>query len=204
MLFIEEIWAITVSYIQPALKDATRDNVGLSRVYSQWAGKTRIFIPLRRDILSGNIESDVDLDRIVTDKVIASLLNENESGGTDFARDITDVQDEIHDIDQEKIDTETDNLKSIEEELNETIEDLREQLEKSTNEEEKGEIQKQIEEKRSERDVLEKKGSELKGSQEKLDKSQDKLDTQRDMVKEKLQENIDEENKDKNLPKPGK
>ncbi|AYE36592.1 hypothetical protein DB313_03895 [Borrelia turcica IST7] len=191
------------SYIQPALKDATKDNIGLSRVYSQWAGKTRIFIPLRRDILSGSIESDVDLDRIVTDKVIASLLNENESGGTDFARDITDVQDEVHDIDQEKVDAETDTLKSIEEELDETIEDLREQLEKSTNEEEKGEIQKQIEEKRSERDVLEKKGNELKDSQEKLDKSQDKLDTQRDMVKEKLQENIDEENKDKNLPKPG-
>ncbi|QMU99618.1 hypothetical protein F0310_03690 [Borrelia sp. A-FGy1] len=191
------------SYIQSSLKDITKDNVGLSRVYSQWAGKTRIFIPLKRNILSGSIESDVDLDRIVTDRVISALLSENESGGTDFARDITDIQDEIHDIDQEKVDNETDILKSIQDELDEDIEDLRKQLEKSTSEEEKKEIQKQIEEKRSEKEALEKKGSELKESQDKLDKNQEKLEIQRDIVKEKLQENIDEENKGKNLPKPG-
>ena len=191
------------SYVQPALKDATKDNVGLSRVYSQWAGKTRIFIPLRRDILSGNVGSEVDLDRIVTERVIASLLNENESGGTDFARDITDVQDEIRDIDQERVDIESESLKSIEEELNETIEDLREQLEKATSEDEKGRIQEQIKDKRNERDALEKRGSGLKDSQEKLDEGQDKLDAQRDMVKERLQEDIDDENKDKDLPKPG-
>ncbi|UER67889.1 P83/100 family protein [Borrelia sp. BU AG58] len=191
------------AYIEPSLKDATKDNVGLSRVYSQWAGKTLIFIPLRRDILSGDVGSEVDLDRIVTERVIASLLDENDSGGTDFARDITDVQDEIHDMDQERVDIETDSLKSIEEELNETIEDLREQLEKSTSEEDRDKIERQIKEKREERDALEKKGSDLKGSQEKLDKDQDRIDAQRGVVKDKLQEGIDDENKDKNLPKPG-
>ncbi|WKC58280.1 P83/100 family protein, partial [Borrelia sp. P9F1] len=68
---------------------------------------------------------------------------------------------------------------------------------------EKGRLEEQIKDKRDEREALEKKGSDLKGTQEQLDKGQDKLDAQRDMVKERLQEDIDNKNKDKDLPKPG-
>ncbi|WP_421622536.1 P83/100 family protein [Borrelia sp. MN22-0132] len=191
------------SYIQPALKDLSKHNVGLSRVYSQWAGKTHIFIPLKRNILSGNIESDVDLDKIVTEKVVISLLSENEEVGTDFARDLTDVQDEIRDIDQEKIDVESVTLRSIDDELTETIDNLREQLEKATDDVEKTGIKKQIDDKIVERNILKNKAEELKKSQKKLNSSQDRLDRQRDIVKDKIQESIDKENKDKNLPKPG-
>ncbi|AHH09178.1 Borrelia P83/100 antigen protein [Borrelia parkeri SLO] len=191
------------SYIQPALKDLSKHNVGLSRVYSQWAGKTHIFIPLKRNILSGNIESDVDLDKIVTEKVVISLLSENEEVGTDFARDLTDVQDEIRDVDQEKIDIESVTLRSIDDELTETIDNLREQLEKATDDVEKTGIKKQIDDKIVERNILKDKTKGLKKSQKKLDSSQERLDRQRDIVKDKIQESIDKENKDKNLPKPG-
>ncbi|UPA12385.1 P83/100 family protein [Borrelia venezuelensis] len=191
------------SYIQPALKDLSKHNVGLSRVYSQWAGKTHIFIPLKRNILSGNIESDVDLDKIVTEKVVISLLSENEEVGTDFARDLTDVQDEIRDVDQEKIDIESVTLRSIDDELTETIDNLREQLEKATDDVEKTGIKKQIDDKIVERNILKDKTEGLNKSQKKLDSSQERLDRQRDIVKDKIQESIDKENKDKNLPKPG-
>ncbi|WP_445436153.1 P83/100 family protein [Candidatus Borreliella tachyglossi] len=189
------------AYIQAAVEDTSKENVGLSRVYSQWTGKTHIFIPLKRDILSGDIESDIDLDRIVTDKVIESLLNEN-AGGTDFARDLTDIQDEGHGMDQGRIDFESDTLESIDDGLRDTIDNLREQLEKATDEE-KADIQKQIEDKRAEKEVQEKKARELEESQKKLDDAQDKLDIQRDVVKDKMQENLDKGNRDKNLPEPG-
>ncbi|WP_040236734.1 P83/100 family protein [Borrelia crocidurae] len=191
------------AYINSSLTDLNKHNVGLSRVYSQWAGNTHIFIPLKRNILSGDIESDVDLDKIVTERVVASLLGENEEVGTNFARDLTDVQDEIRDVDQKKIDIESNTLKSIDDELNETIDNLREQLEKATGDTEKKEIEKQIDDNILQRDALKNKTEELKKSQKKLDSSQEKLDKQRDIVKDKIQENIDRSNKDKNLPKPG-
>ncbi|AHH14241.1 P83/100 family protein [Borrelia hermsii] len=191
------------AYIQPALEGLSKNNVGLSRVYSQWAGKTYIFVPLKRNILSGNIESDVDLDKIVTDKVVISLLSENEEVGTDFARDLTDVQDEIRDVDQEKIDIESATLKSIDDELTETIDNLREQLERATDDAEKEGIKKQIDDKLVKRDALKDKTDGLEKSQKKLDSSQEKLDRQRDRVKDKVQESIDKVNRGKNLPKPG-
>ncbi|BCR22153.1 P83/100 family protein [Borrelia sp. HM] len=191
------------AYIQPALEGISKENVGLSRVYSQWAGKTCIFIPLKRDILSGSIETDVDLDKLVTDKVLGALLNENEEVQTDFARELTDVQDEMRDVDQDKVDIESDALKSISDELNKTIDNLREQLERATDDFEKERIKKQIDDKVVGRDVLKNKESGLEKSQKKLDNSQSKLDKQRDAVKNKLQEKIDQANKDKNLPKPG-
>ncbi|AGT27688.1 P83/100 family protein [Borrelia miyamotoi] len=191
------------AYIQPAIEGLSKDNVGLSRVYSQWAGKTCIFIPFKRNILSGSIESEVDLDKIVTEKVVGALLNENEEIQTDFARELTDVQDEILDFDQDKVDIESDTLKSINDELTETIDNLREQLNKAADDIEKENIKKQIDEKMVDRDALKNKASGLEKSQKKLDNSQKKLDKQRDAVKNKIQENLEKENKHKNLPKPG-
>ncbi|BCR18850.1 P83/100 family protein [Borrelia miyamotoi] len=191
------------AYIQPAIEGLSKDNVGLSRVYSQWAGKTCIFIPFKRNILSGSIESEVDLDKIVTEKVVGALLNENEEIQTDFARELTDVQDEIRDVDQDKVDIEFDTLKSINDELTETIDNLREQLNKSVDDIENENIKKQIDDKMLDRDALKNKASGLEKSQKKLDDSQQKLDKQRDAVKNKIQEKLEKENKHKNLPKPG-
>ncbi|BCR19684.1 hypothetical protein BmHoA_00763 [Borrelia miyamotoi] len=191
------------AYIQPAIEGLSKDNVGLSRVYSQWAGKTCIFIPFKRNILSGSIESEVDLDKIVTEKVVGALLNENEEIQTDFARELTDVQDEIRDVDQDKVDIEFDTLKSIDDELTETIDNLREQLNKSVDDIENENIKKQIDDKMLDRDALKNKASGLEKSQKKLDDSQQKLDKQRDAVKNKIQEKLEKENKHKNLPKPG-
>ncbi|OJH14861.1 antigen, p83/100 [Borreliella bissettiae] len=189
-------------YIEPALKSLTKENAGLSRVYSQWAGKTQIFIPLKKDILSGNIESDIDIDSLVTDKVIAALLSENEAG-VNFARDITDIQGETHKVDQDKIDTELDNIHESDSNITETIENLRDQLEKATDEEHKKEIESQVDAKKKEKEELDKKAINLDKAQQKLDSAEDNLDVQRDTVREKIQEDINEINKEKNLPKPG-
>ncbi|WP_421744638.1 P83/100 family protein [Borrelia miyamotoi] len=158
------------AYIQPAIEGLSKDNVGLSRVYSQWAGKTCIFIPFKRNILSGGIESEVDLDKIVTEKVVGALLNENEEIQTDFARELTDVQDEIRDFDQDKVDIESDTLKSINDELTETLDNLREQLNKAADDIEKENIKKQIDEKMVDRDALNNKASGLEKSQKKISK----------------------------------
>ncbi|WKD01060.1 P83/100 family protein [Borreliella americana] len=189
-------------YINAALGSLTKENAGLSRVYSQWAGKTQIFIPLKKDILSGNIESDIDIDSLVTDKVIAALLSENEAG-VNFARDITDIQGETHKADQDKIDIELDNIHESDSNITETIENLRDQLEKATDEEHKKEIEIQVDAKKKQKEELDKKAINLDKAQQKLDSAEDNLDVQRDTVREKIQEDINEINKEKNLPKPG-
>ncbi|MBB6212854.1 P83/100 family protein [Borreliella californiensis] len=189
-------------YIEAALKSLTKENAGLSRVYSQWAGKTQIFIPLKKDILSGNIESDIDIDSLVTDKVVAALLSENEAG-VNFARDITDIQGETHKADQDKIDTELDNIHESDSNITETIENLRDQLEKATDEEHKKEIESQVDAKKKQKEELDKKVINLDKAQQKLDSAEDNLDVQRDTVREKIQEDINEINKERNLPKPG-
>nr|CAA54797.1 P97 protein [Borreliella burgdorferi] len=189
-------------YIEAALKSLTKENAGLSRVYSQWAGKTQIFIPLKKNILSGKVESDIDIDSLVTDKVVAALLSENEAG-VNFARDITDIQGETHKADQDKIDIELDNVHKSDSNITETIENLRDQLEKATDEEHKKEIESQVDAKKKQKEELDKKAIDLDKAQQKLDSSEDNLDIQRDTVREKIQEDIDEINKEKNLPKPG-
>ncbi|EEH00976.1 antigen, p83/100 [Borreliella finlandensis] len=189
-------------YIEAALKSLTKENAGLSRVYSQWAGKTQIFIPLKKDILSGNIESDIDIDSLVTDKVVAALLSENEAG-VNFARDITDIQGETHKADQDKIDIELDNIHESDSNITETIENLRDQLEKATDEEHKKEIESQVDAKKKQKEELDKKAINLDKAQQKLDSAEDNLDVQRNTVREKIQEDINEINKEKNLPKPG-
>nr|CAA53023.1 p100 protein [Borreliella burgdorferi] len=189
-------------YIESALKSLTKENAGLSRVYSQWAGKTQIFIPLKKNILSGKIESDIDIDCLVTDKVVAALLSENEAG-VNFARDITDIQGETHKADQDKIDIELDNVHESDSNITETIENLRDQLEKATDEEHRKEIESQVDAKKKQKEELDKKAIDLDKAQQKLDFSEDNLDIQRDTVREKIQEDINEINKEKNLPKPG-
>lgn len=189
-------------YIEAALKSLSKENAGLSRVYSQWAGKTQIFIPLKKDILSGNIESDIDIDSLVTDKVVAALLSENEAG-VNFARDITDIQGETHKADQDKIDIELDNIHESDSNITETIENLRDQLEKATDEEHKKEIESQVDAKKKQKEELDKKAINLDKAQQKLDSAEDNLDVQRNTVREKIQEDINEINKEKNLPKPG-
>nr|CAA53022.1 p100 protein [Borreliella burgdorferi] len=189
-------------YIEAALKSLTKENAGLSRVYSQWAGKTQIFIPLKKNILSGKVESDIDIDSLVTDKVVAALLSENEAG-VNFARDITDIQGETHKADQDKIDIELDNVHKSDSNITETIENLRDQLEKATDEEHRKEIESQVDAKKKQKEELDKKAIDLDKAQQKLDSSEDNLDIQRDTVREKIQEDIDEINKEKNLPKPG-
>ncbi|WP_215538690.1 P83/100 family protein [Borreliella bavariensis] len=189
-------------YIESALKSLTKENAGLSRVYSQWAGKTQIFIPLKKNILSGKIESDIDIDSLVTDKVVAALLSENEAG-VNFARDITDIQGETHKADQDKIDIELDNVHESDSNITETIENLRDQLEKATDEEHRKEIESQVDAKKKQKEELDKKAIDLDKAQQKLDFSEDNLDIQRDTVREKIQEDINEINKEKNLPEPG-
>ncbi|WNY66163.1 P83/100 family protein [Borreliella andersonii] len=189
-------------YIEASLKFLTKENAGLSRVYSQWAGKTQIFIPLKKDILSGNIESDIDIDSLVTDKVVIALLSENEAG-VNFVRDITDIQGETHKADQDKIDIELDNIHESDSNITETIENLRDQLEKATDEEHKKEIESRVDAKKKQKEELDKKVIDLNKAQQKLDSAEDNLDVQRDTVREKIQEDINEINKEKNLPKPG-
>ncbi|WP_151073661.1 P83/100 family protein [Borreliella turdi] len=189
-------------YIEPALKSLTKGNAGLSRVYSQWAGNTQIFIPLKKNILSGNVESDIDIDSLVTDKVVSALLSENEAG-VNFARDITDIQGETHKADQDKIDLELDNIHESDSNITETIENLRDQLEKATDEEHRKEIESQVDAKKKQKEELDKKIINLDKAQQKLDSYEDNLDIQRDTVREKIQEDINEINKEKNLPKPG-
>ncbi|WKC79190.1 P83/100 family protein [Borreliella turdi] len=189
-------------YIEPALKSLAKGNAGLSRVYSQWAGNTQIFIPLKKNILSGNVESDIDIDSLVTDKVVSALLSENEAG-VNFARDITDIQGETHKADQDKIDLELDNIHESDSNITETIENLRDQLEKATDEEHRKEIESQVDAKKKQKEELDKKIINLDKAQQKLDSYEDNLDIQRDTVREKIQEDINEINKEKNLPKPG-
>ncbi len=189
-------------YIEAALKSLTKENAGLSRVYSQWAGKTQIFIPLKKNILSGKVESDIDIDSLVTDKVVAALLSENEAG-VNFARDITDIQGETHKADQDKIDIELDNVHKSDSNITETIENLRDQLEKATDEEHRKDIESQVDAKKKQKEELDKKTIDLDKAQQKLDSFEDNLDIQRDTVREKIQEDINEINKEKNLPKPG-
>ncbi|WP_151060388.1 P83/100 family protein [Borreliella turdi] len=189
-------------YIEPALKSLTKGNAGLSRVYSQWAGNTQIFIPLKKNILSGNVESDIDIDSLVTDKVVSALLSENEAG-VNFARDITDIQGETHKADQDKIDLELDNIHESDSNITETIENLRDQLEKATDEEHRKEIESQVDAKKKQKEELDKKIINLDKAQQKLDSYEDNLDIQRDTVREKIQEDINEINKEKNLLKPG-
>ncbi|WP_267502919.1 P83/100 family protein, partial [Borreliella garinii] len=70
-------------------------------------------------------------------------------------------------------------------------------------EEHRKEIESQVDAKKKQKEELDEKVMNLEKAQQKLDFAEDNLDIQRDTVREKLQEDINEINKEKNLPKPG-
>ncbi len=177
--------ALVVGQIDPT-------TVGLSTLYTEWAGNSGIVIPLtdkEQDI------SALDTLLLTEDEVIAQLQQE-EDRGIEERQEMVDLQERQIEESKEQLESDKDELESTQEDLEtlkdemeqseqeteekeEQLEDLQEQLANTQDEDEKRELEQQITE--LEQDIESDREEQEKQEQENTERTQDIEDRQEDI-----------------------
>jgi hypothetical protein len=114
------------TYKAGVLEYLTADKVGLAKVYSEWAGRTQIVIPLRADVL-GDGPAGLDTDEISNEDVVENL-RETDDMGIDRRKELTELKEDEIEEDQARINEERERLEREQVELAEREEALEEDL----------------------------------------------------------------------------
>lgn len=172
------------------LQYISAENAGLSTHYSEWAGKSRIVIPISADSKMGEdgnvVETSPELDTsIISQPEVVEEMRKEEDKALDIRKDMVEIREEELDEKQLVLDKEQEVLTEEKEELKEAVQEKMKELEKveeGSPEEElvKEEIQ-VLEEKEK---VLEEKQDEITVVQEKIEKEQDEVHEMRKDIAE--------------------
>lgn len=166
-------------YKPAVLSSISAENAGISTHYSNWPGKTRLLIPLRKPASKGDL-STVDTGSLTDDDVI-ELIREEEDKGIDTRKDMTDLEERIIDEDQKELDEKKEELVKKEEQIDEELETLEDKEETQgltpEEKEKKEELVTQKEEIEEEKAVLEE-------EQAKIDEQTEEVIKQRDGIAE--------------------
>lgn len=183
------------------------DNAGLSTKYEDWAGKTRIVIPLTDNAERGRLSS-LDTSELTEDNVIRELQNDPDKGIDEREKIVElkekEVEQEKDILQKEKEQVETEK-KVVEEKKQEVekqkeqitvkekeIEQEKEEAEKITDPVEKEEKEKEIAEKEEElieqKKEVEEKEKEVEEKQEELAEKEEEIEKTEEKIAEKEQE----------------
>ena len=95
-------------YKQIVIRNLDAESVGISTVYTQWPGKTRMVIPLTGAAADGGIGS-LDSDMLTEKEVIEKLQTEDDKG-LDIRKDMTELKEREVEVEQERIDADKEAL----------------------------------------------------------------------------------------------
>ncbi|MBN2874554.1 MAG: hypothetical protein JXM71_05620 [Spirochaetales bacterium] len=96
-------------YKQVVAKELSASNAGLSVRWDEWAGRSRIVIPLTAKAGTGVLGS-VDTTPITDESTVGSLREESPTGGIDERMDIVDIKERGQDEEKAAIDAERDRI----------------------------------------------------------------------------------------------
>lgn len=105
---------VTQTYAVGVHAEVTAENVGLSTVFSQWAGRSRILIPLASTVARGD-RGMVDADVISAPEVVQDLKEEPQ--GLEQLKELTNLKEEEIAREQEAIAQAEENLDKREQEI---------------------------------------------------------------------------------------
>ncbi|MDC7232575.1 MAG: P83/100 family protein, partial [Spirochaetales bacterium] len=193
-VYYQDLNHFTSRYKDGVTAHLEKSNAGLSTHYSEWAGKSRIVIPLKSG--SGSVQSSLDTSTISEQDVIEEMQKE-EDKALDSRREMVEIREEELDQRQEEVDEQRQVVEEkeaevqekesvIEKELEEKQEEL-EQAEEGSPEEEilKEEVEQLEEEKAAveeEKAAVEEEKAEVEEKQEQIDKEQKEVVTMREEI----------------------
>ncbi len=174
-------------YKTGVLEYISSENAGLSTHYSEWAGKSRIVIPVSAGKSIGETEAELDTSLISQPEVVEEMQKE-EDKALDTRKEMVEIREEEIDKKQEIIDQEQKVLTEEKQTVEEAITEMEKELEAA---EEGSPDEVQIKE---EIQQLEEKEKEIQEKQEVLKEEQKELDREQDEVIEMREEIAKDEN----------
>jgi len=167
-------------YKSGVLNYLSPDNAGLSTHFSEWAGKSRIVIPLKS--VNGSIESSLDTSSISAPEVVKEMQKE-EDKALDSRRDMVEIREKELDQKQETLDQKaeenTKKEETVQEELIQKKEELKETEPGSPESETVKEDIKQLEEEKKQ--IVEEK-QDIQEQQKEIDKEQKEVAQMREDI----------------------
>ncbi len=118
-------------YKQGVLSHLSPDSAGLSTHYSEWAGKSKIIIPMGQG--RGGLKSSLDTSEISSPEVVDEMQKEDDRA-LDTRKEMVEIREEELDKRQDLVDEEQKELKSEKELLIAEDEIVREKIEKTQDE----------------------------------------------------------------------
>ncbi|MCF7927718.1 MAG: hypothetical protein K9L68_01750 [Spirochaetales bacterium] len=174
------------------------DNAGLATNYEQWAGSTRMLIPLRRRLTEDGTSQDTPDSIELTDEDVVSELQEREDRGLEERKEMSEFQDEELAEEEEALETQEeaveegrqqreDEQQALEEEEAELAE-ARETAEERGDQEEIEQIDQRTEEVEQRQRELEEQEEEAEQTQQQLDETREELEDRQKAIEESREE----------------
>ena len=197
----------TDNYQPIVLENISESNAGLSTYYKDWAGNSRVIIPLTDNASKQDIRS---LDTsLLTDEGVIEELRKEEDMGIEERNEMVDLKEEEIDKSKEELEKDKTELEKDKEELTNTQEELekdkeeltqkenelttlKEELEKTTDPEERKEKEEEIakleEEIAKDKDEQTEKEKEIDNQTEEIKEKEENITKEEEQIKDKEQE----------------
>lgn len=176
----------STKYNAPTISYINTTNAGISTKYSEWAGKTKLIIPLTEDAKKGNISS---LDTsVISDKNVIDELRKNKDMGIEDRKDLVEIKEkEVEQKKKDAIKTEI-NIDKKQTELDRKTQDLTQKEDKLQKEKEAAQkIQDAAEKLRKDQEIA-KKEETITQDKEKITAEQTKLEEDKKTLETKKEE----------------
>ncbi len=177
-IYYKNLTHFTSRYKEGVLQYLSAQNAGLSTHFSEWAGKSRIVIPVKSDrALQEDQEAQPGLDTsIISQPEVVEEMRKEEDKALDTRKEMVEIREEELDQQQEVLDRKQDELQQEENAVDEQIREQQEIIasaeEDSPEAQEAQEELKTLEEEKEviqeEKEVLEEKQEEIRKEQEEV------------------------------------
>lgn len=181
-------------YKQIVLDNISAQNAGISTLYSDWPGRTRMMIPLTPDAAPGELGAVDSLQ--LTDEAVTERLREQEDRGIEERQDMADLMEREADQRAERVEEEREKIAEEREAIAEEEERLEEEREQTP--EDDAEAQAELEEREEE---LEDRAEDLEQREEEVQEEEERIADLREEAREQREE-VAEDTRDA-LGEPG-
>jgi hypothetical protein len=179
LTYYNAVYRGNIDYFSPryksvVMKHINAENAGLATSYREWAGKTRMLIPLRDDRKEGDLDL-IDPDLISDRQVVEEMRKDPDA--IEDRKDMTDIKERVIERDKDEIEREKEEIRREETRLAERereLEDAKRDPDKSADE-----IAKEEEKLRAEREELDKRIEKTEDKEEVVREREDTLREER-------------------------
>lgn len=173
------------------MENVTAENAGISTRWDEWAGATRLLIPLTKDAMDKDLSS-LDMEELSEDKVIDELQKEDDKGIKE-RNDLVNLKEKEVDQKKKDIAKEEEKLEDEKKEVAEKEDEIKEKEKEIAEEKEKTEQIEDPEKKKEAEDEIAKKEEKLEDEKKEVEEKKDEIAEKEDEIKEEKQDIVEKE-----------